>query len=70
MSEAVTVPSLTLLTSTVSEESLARDTHTDTHRNTHRHTDTHTHIHAGTPLKTQGLHYLDVEQSEQFISYE
>ena len=32
MSEAVIVPSLTLMTSTVSEESLARDTHTHTHR--------------------------------------
>ena len=29
MSEAVTVPSLMMMTSTVSEESLARDTHTD-----------------------------------------
>ena len=31
MSEAVTLPSLTMMTSTVSEESLARDTHTHTH---------------------------------------
>ena len=31
MSEAVTVPSLMMMTSTVSEESLARDTHTDRH---------------------------------------
>ena len=30
ISEAVTVPSLTMMTSTVSEESLARDTHTHT----------------------------------------
>ena len=34
MSEAVTVPSSMMLTSTVSDESLARDRHTD------RHTDT------------------------------
>ena len=33
MSEAVTMPSLTMMTSTVSEESLARDRHTD--RQTH-----------------------------------
>ena len=33
------------MTSTVFEESLARDTdtHTDRHTNTHRYTDTHTH---------------------------
>ena len=31
MSEAVSVPSLMMMTSTVSEESLARDTHTETH---------------------------------------
>ena len=29
MSEAVTMPSLTMMTSTGSEESLARDTHSD-----------------------------------------
>ena len=34
MSEADTVPSLTMVTSTVSEESLARDTHTGTHKDT------------------------------------
>ena len=37
MSEAVTMPSLKMMTSTVSKESLARDTQTD------RQTDTHTH---------------------------
>ena len=37
-SEAVTVPSLTMMTSTVSKESLARDSYTHTH--THTHTDT------------------------------
>ena len=31
MSEAVTVPRLTMMTSIVSEESLARDTHAQTH---------------------------------------
>ena len=37
MSEAVTVPSVMVITSILSEESLARDTH--------RQTDGHTHIH-------------------------
>ena len=41
MSGAVTVPSLMMMTYTVSEESLARDTHTD--RRTHTHTHTHTY---------------------------
>ena len=31
VSEAITVPSLTMMTSTVSEESLARNTHIHTH---------------------------------------
>ena len=35
MSEAVTLPSLTMMASTVSEESLARGTHTETHTHTH-----------------------------------
>ena len=39
----VTMPSLTKLTSTVSEESLARDTHTRTHVRTHAHRHTHTY---------------------------
>ena len=55
MSEAVTVPSLTrMMTSTVFEESLVRDTHTHrqparqtdrqtTDRQTDRQTDTYTH---------------------------
>ena len=34
MSEAVTVPSLMMMNSIVSEESLARNTHTDTDRQT------------------------------------
>ena len=34
MSEAVTIPNLTMMTVIVSEESLARDRHPDTH--THR----------------------------------
>ena len=34
MSEAVTMPRLTLMTSTVSEELLARDRQTDTHTHT------------------------------------
>ena len=37
VSEAVTMPSLMMMTSIVLEESLARDTHTD--RQTHTHTD-------------------------------
>ena len=53
MSEAVTVPNLTMMTSIVSEESLARDRHnTGTHTGTsHRHTHTgtlHRHTHTGT----------------------
>ena len=49
MSEAVTVPSLTMMTSTVSEEPFTRDTHTHTHthtqtdRQTGGQTNTHTH---------------------------
>ena len=39
MTEAVTVPSLMMMTSTVSEESLVRDTHTYTHTYTHTGTD-------------------------------
>ena len=39
MSEAVTVPSLTMMTSTVSEESLEGGTHTDTHTYTYTYTD-------------------------------
>ena len=39
MSEAVTVTSLTMMTSTVSEESLAMDTHART-QHTHAHTQT------------------------------
>ena len=39
MSEAVTVPGLMLITSSVSKESLARDRQTDTH--THGQTDRH-----------------------------
>ena len=42
MSEAVTVPNSMMMTSTVSEESLARDTHTHTHARTHACTHTHT----------------------------
>ena len=39
MSEPVTMPSLMMMTSIVSEESLVRDRQTD--RQTDRHTDTH-----------------------------
>ena len=35
MSEAVTMPSLMMMTSIVSEESFARDTQIDTHTHTH-----------------------------------
>ena len=37
MSEAVNVPSLIMMTSIVSKESLARDTHRHTDRQTDRH---------------------------------
>ena len=36
MFEALTMRSLMMMTSMVSEESLARDTHTQTHSSTHR----------------------------------
>ena len=36
MSRVVTMPSLMMMTSIVSEESLARDTHTDTHTDVDR----------------------------------
>ena len=51
VTETVTVPRLTMMSSTVSEESLARDAHTHTHTHTyththrHTHTQTHTHTH-------------------------
>ena len=52
MSEKVTVPSLMMMTLIVSEESLARDTHTHArtharmqHARTHAHTYTQTHFH-------------------------
>ena len=35
MSEVVTMPSLMMMTSILSEESLLRDTHTHTHTHTH-----------------------------------
>ena len=41
------------ITSTVSEESLARDTHTHTHTHTHTRTHSHTHTHARTHARTQ-----------------
>ena len=46
MSEAVTMPSLMMMISTVSEESLARDarTHTSMYTCTHTHTHTHTRV--------------------------
>ena len=50
MSEAVTVPRL-MMTSIISEESLARDgqtdrpTHAHTHARTHTHSHTYTHTH-------------------------
>ena len=47
MYEAVTVPSLTMMTSTVSKESLARDTHTHTDKRTDKHTHTHTQTYSG-----------------------
>ena len=43
MSEAVTVPSLMMI-SIVSEDSLARDTHTHTHTHTRTRTRTHTPV--------------------------
>ena len=44
MFEAVTMPNL-MMTSIVSDESLARGTHTHTHTNTHIQTHTHIQIH-------------------------
>ena len=50
MSEAVTVMSLMMLISIVSEESLARDTHPLAHTHTHTRTlaGTHAHTHKQT----------------------
>ena len=42
-----------MMTSTVSEESLARDTHTDIQTYRHTHTHTHTHMHARARAHTQ-----------------
>ena len=46
MHEAVTVPNVMMMSSIVSEESLAKhtNTHTHTHSLTHSHTHNHTHI--------------------------
>ena len=46
MSEAVTVPSLMIITLTAFDETLARDRQTDTHTHTHTHihTDAHSHF--------------------------
>ena len=58
MSEAVTVPRpMMMMTSTVYEESLARDTHARTHTRAHththtQHTDTHTNKHTNTHTHT------------------
>ena len=48
--EAVTVPSLMMMPLILSEESLARDTHT--HTQTDRHTDRQTHTHTRTDIQT------------------
>ena len=53
MSEAVTVPSLMMMTAIVSEESLARDTHTRTLAHTHTHTHSHTLAHSHTHTLTR-----------------
>ena len=45
MFEAVTVNSLMMMTSTISEASLTTDTHARTHARTHTHTHTLTHTH-------------------------
>ena len=49
MSEAVTVPSLMMVTSIVSEESLLTQARTHAHMHAH----THTHTHAQTDTHTQ-----------------
>ena len=66
MFEAVTMPSLTMMTSTVPEESLVRDTHIHTHTCTHTHTDTDTdtdtdtyiHTHTHTCARTHVLIHM------------
>ena len=59
-SEAVTVPSVTMMTSTVSEESLARDRQRDRQTDTHAHTHarTHTRTHVRTHARTNTQHAL------------
>ena len=57
MPEAITVPSVMMMTSIVSEESLARDTHTYGHARRHTHTHTHTH----TDTHTDRLRSSDVK---------
>ena len=62
------MPRLMMMTSTVSEESLATDTHTHTHTHTHTlsharthvrtHAHTHTHIHTHT--HTHGVVYVKI----------
>ena len=62
MSDAVTVQSLTIVTSTIAEESFARDTHTHIHTHTHTHTHTRTHArtHVRTHTHTHRVHTVSV----------
>ena len=72
MSETVTMPSLIMMTSIVSKESLARDrdtdtlarmhTHACTHIHTHSHTHTHTHMHAASSMLTVCLMTLKTKR--------
>ena len=69
MSEAVTVPSLMLMTLIVSEESLARDRHIQTHtdRQTDRQTDTETDIHTQVHTHRLKVVYLKLFPSRKTL---
>ena len=76
MSEAVTVTSLTMMTSTLSEKSRARDRQTDrqTDRQAGRHARTHTHTHTHTHARTQArthtntVSFLKFAKSSEFAA--
>ena len=57
MPQAVSMPSLMMMTLIVSEESLARDryTHSNTHAHTHTHTHTHTHMGSSVVILSKSL---------------
>ena len=72
MSEAVTVPSLMMMDSIVSEESLARDTHTHARARAHTHTQGlagSSTLKCAKSLTTDGLSQRKSTQKRPFASF-